>query len=233
MFKKKLSVVVLASLGLFGCGSDDDKKAVEEIAKPAGLNIQVEFYNEVPALLTDDQELKVQFGFDIDNSGDIVASRDFIIEANFKNGKSSVFFEAMSSAIREKKEEYGSYNVVEQLGTAKLETIDGKSVVNINILPQPVLATEKDKETDVLVGSEKDDPILNGYLARMAAAKQAPAMNAGVRYRDHSSRVGSEDYLIDGDAGVQLNSNSIFDPKDDYQQEANYADIERVSFSFD
>ncbi|GAB6261933.1 hypothetical protein PSSHI_21760 [Photobacterium sp. R1] len=230
---------MLASLGLFGCGSDNDKKAVEEnvteeVVKPAGLNVQVELYNQVPELLTERQELVVGFGFDIDNSGFIETEKDFTITAKFTNEKSSIEFGIdQYSSIREKKGDSSSNYVVEQLGTAKLETIDGKSVVSINILPQPVLATEKDKETDVLIGSNKDDRALNEYLTRVAAAKQAPAMNAGVSYRDYSSRVGSEDYLINGDAVVQLNSNSIFDPKDDYQQDANYADIERFTFSFD
>lgn len=247
MFKKKLSVVMLASLGLFGCDwSDDDKKAVEEavkdnvteeVVKPAGINVQVELYNEVPALLTDDQELKVAFGFDIDNSGDVESS-DFIISARFRNGKSHLTFDALSSSISEKNDEYGKKRIVEQLGTAKLETIDGKSVASINILPQPVLATEKDEETDILIGSEKDDPILNEYLARMVAAKQAPSIEAGVFYEDKliyedkSIYERSEDTLGDG-KGVQLSSNSIHDSKDDYTGNLNYADIERVTISFD
>ncbi|QUJ68754.1 hypothetical protein KDD30_06560 [Photobacterium sp. GJ3] len=248
MFKKKLSVVMLASLGLFGCDwNDSDKKAVEEavkesvteeVVKPEGINVQVELYNQIPELLTENQELKVDFAFDIDNSGKIENSRDFMIVARFRNGKSNIFFEAMSSSISEKNAEFRTRKFVEQLGTAKIETIDGKSIVSINILPQPILATEKVNETDILVGSEKDDPVLNEYLARMAAAKQAPAMNTGVFFRDSTP----DNYLESGDTltdlndfteVVQLNSNSIHDSKDDYTGSLNYADIERVSFSFD
>ncbi len=122
--------------------------------------------------------------------------------------------------------------VVEELGTAKLESINGKTVVNFNILPKPILANHSDKETDILVGSDKDDPILIKYLTKMAKAKTASTFDIRSIYTDKNVR--SEDYLSDGeDILVQLSSDTFSDSKDDYTGDINYVDIERVTISFD
>ncbi|MDO6705412.1 hypothetical protein [Photobacterium sp. 1_MG-2023] len=247
MFKKKLSVVMLASLGLFGCDwNDDDKKAVEEAVKesvteevvqPEGLNIQVELYNQVPALLTDDQKLEVSFSFDIDNSGTYEESEDFRMRVLFTNGEPSISFGEGFGSIKDKYSTLGYKFKVDSFGTARIERLNGKTVINVNVLPEPELAKKSESDTEVSIGMEsgRPDPVLSGYLDKIEKAKASSLFNLGVGYNSDKLGEKNEDYLSDsgGTGFIQLSSNDISDSKDDYKGGFNYSDIERVTISFD
>ncbi|UTM58722.1 hypothetical protein L4174_007780 [Photobacterium sp. CCB-ST2H9] len=233
MFKKKLSVVMLASLGLFGCGSDNDKKAVEEnvteeVVKPEGLNIQVDLYNKLPE---DFHNAYVSFYFDTDNSGSI-DENDFNIQVYFADRDPSITAE-IRHPIRENNAPSKHDFIVERLGVVNVDSSNGKSTININIFPEPILADESVNGSLGLDSDGRPDPVLNEYLELFEKAKSATHFDTYVDYRGDSPADRSRDFLSDGGkVPLQLTSNIFSDSKDDYDGETNYADIERVSFSF-
>ncbi|MDO6705413.1 hypothetical protein [Photobacterium sp. 1_MG-2023] len=239
MFKKKLSVVMLASLGLFGCDwNDDDKKAVEEavkdnvteeVVKPEGLNVQVDFYNELPLPLNDQQKFKVGFAFDIDNSGKIEEENDLIVQAIFSNEEPRIVVgdsEHLSDINVP-----GTRYVVADVGSAELKIVDGKSVVAINILPEPKLIESVNSEPGIL---ESTDPMFAKYTQLLKSVNNQTPVSAFVDYNTSSEPgVESFDSITESvDIMYQGDNSDIFDAKDDYEGIENYADIKRVSFSF-
>lgn len=239
MFKKKLSVVMLASLGLFGCDwNDDDKKAVEEavkdnvteeVVKPEGLNVQVDLYNKLPE---DFHNAYVSFYFDTDNSGSI-DENDFNIQVYFADRDPSITAE-IRYPIRENNAPSKHHSIVERLGVVNVDSSDGKSTININIFPEPILADESVNGSLGLDSDGRPHPVLNEYLELFEKAKSATHFDTYVDYRGDSPADRSRDFLSDGGkVPLQLTSNVFSDSKDDYDGETNYADIERVTISFD
>ncbi|GAB6261934.1 hypothetical protein [Photobacterium sp. R1] len=226
MFKKKLSVVMLVSLGLFGCGSDDDKKAVKEIAKPAGLNVQVEFYNEIPSF-ENGRAFRIEFLFDLNNSGDVnlYEEGDLFFTTIIDENEKENFVSIGKYRLTDEAEIGSELNFpVTTLGYSNLSKKDGKSVFTFKILNELELV-----EFDSSERKEKMDTTVSEYERLVKSINGNTPISIRAFYWGNG--VNSGDY-IGRNVPTQRSILSLHDSKDDYEGDYNYVDIESATFTF-
>ncbi|MDO6580507.1 hypothetical protein Q4491_04040 [Photobacterium sp. 2_MG-2023] len=257
MRKSSVSYLLLAAMGLTGCGSDSSSSSQttkesqqgsivttdvnDSFFTPEPMSIQVDLANQLSATIPDDQLFDVAVNFDLNNSGDIdegdIQVRMKRIGTGWTNTTSNLYYIFVqgggNTVVFDESPNFKSESGrITSLGVKSVGTIEqtdnaGKTALRFDLIKNPQRSLSGD-----LNGS---DAVYSAFELALSQISASTPVNASVGLADQSTTPATSvsfDQVPDGETYFQGSNASIEDNLSDYTGVSGEADIEKVVVGF-